>query len=148
MRNYYVWTKHGEREIMLENNEEEEDRIPDFAANYDAFFDDTAMGEPEEDTEGHIVEDDLGQMLCEAEEVCETEKESRDLNRMLEDLLYPDCKQSQKKLGTTLELLQWKASNGLSDKGFEELLKLIKNLLLEGNTLPETTYEAKKIICP
>ena len=49
---------------------------------------------------------------------------------MLEDyrtLLYPDCKQDQKKLGTTLELLQWKASNGLSDKGFEELLKLIKN---------------------
>ena len=60
-------------------------------------------------------------------------------------MLYPDCKQGQKKLGTTLELLQWKASNGLSDKGFEELLKLIKNLLPEGNTLPETTYEAKKL---
>ena len=67
---------------------------------------------------------------------------------MLDDyttLLYPYCKQDQKKLGTTLELLQWKASNGLSDKGFEELLKLIKNVLLEGNTLPETTYEAKKL---
>ena len=84
-------------------------------------------------------------MLSEIEEVCETEKELRDLKRMLEDyrtLLYPDCKQGQKKLG--LELLQWKASNGLSDKGFEELLKFIKNLLPEGNTLPEITYEAKK----
>ena len=48
------------------------------------FFDDTAMSEPEEDAEGHVVEDDLGQMLHEAEEVCETEKESRDLKRMLE----------------------------------------------------------------
>ena len=70
---------------------------------------------------------------------------------MLEDyriLLYPDCKQGHKKLGTTLELLQWKASNGLSDKGFEELLKLLKNLLPESNTLPETTYEAKKVVCP
>ena len=38
MLNYYVWTKYGEREIMLDNNEEEEDRIPDFAANYGAFF--------------------------------------------------------------------------------------------------------------
>ena len=106
MPNYYVWTKHGEREIILDNNEEEEDRIPDFAANYGAFFDDTAMGESER---RHVVEDDLGQMLREAEEVCETEKESRDLKRMLEDyrtLLYPDCKQDQKKLGTTLELLQ------------------------------------------
>ena len=36
------------------------------------FFDDTAMGEPEEGTEGHVVEDDLGQMLREAEEVCKT----------------------------------------------------------------------------
>src|SRR6185503_12545857 len=90
-------------------------------------------------------------MLREVEEVCQTEKESRDLKRMLEDygtLFYPDCKQGQKKLGTTLELLQWKASNSLSDKGFEELLKLIKNLLPEGNTLPETTYEAKKVVCP
>ena len=109
MLNYYVWTKHGERGIMLDNNEEEDDRISDFAANYDAFFDDTAMGEPEEDAEGHDVEDDLSQMLRKAEKVCETEKESRDLKRMLEDyitLLYPDCKQGQKKLGTTLELLQ------------------------------------------
>ena len=67
------------------------------------------MGESEEDAEGHVVEDDLGQMLRETEEVCEIEKESRDLKRMLEDyriLLYPDCKQGQKKLGTTLELLQ------------------------------------------
>ena len=114
---------------MLDNNEEEDDRIPDFVGNYGALFDDTAMGEPEEDAEGYDVEDDLGQMLREAEEVCETEKESRDLNRMLEDYrtsLYPDCKQGQKKFGTTLELLQWKASNGLSDKRFEELLKLIK----------------------
>ncbi|RLN07089.1 transposon protein, putative, CACTA, En/Spm sub-class [Panicum miliaceum] len=90
-------------------------------------------------------------MLREVEEVCESEKESRDLKRMLEDyktLLYPDCKQGQKKLGTILELLQRKASNGLSDKGFEELLKLIKNLLPEGNTLPGTTYEARKVVCP
>ena len=47
-----------------------------------------------------------------------------------------------------MELLQWKASNGSSDKGFEKFLKLIKNLLPEGNTLPEITYEAKKIVCP
>ena len=43
MSNYYVWTKHGERGIMLDNNEEEEDMISDFAANYGAFFDDTPI---------------------------------------------------------------------------------------------------------
>ena len=71
---------------MLDNNIEEEDKIPDFAANYNAFFNDTAMGDPKEDTEGYVVEDDLGQMLRETEEGCETEKESRDLKRMLEDI--------------------------------------------------------------
>jgi hypothetical protein len=90
-------------------------------------------------------------MLREAEEVCETVKESKDLKHMLEDcriLLHLDCKQEHKKLGTTLELLQWKASKGFSNTGFEELLKLIKNLLREGNTVPETTYEARCAVCP
>ena len=115
MPNYYVWTKYGERGIMLDNNIEEEDRIPDFVVNYDAFFNDTAMGEPKQDTEGYVVEDDLGQMLREAEEGCETEKESRDLKRILEDyrtLLYPDCKQDQKKVGydiviVAMEGIKW-----------------------------------------
>ena len=70
---------------------------------------------------------------------------------MLEDhkkLLYPDCKQGLKKLGTTLEMLQWKAANGVTDKGFEELLGIVKNMLPEGNELPSTTYEANKVFCP
>src|SRR3990170_3922609 len=40
-------------------------------------------------------------------------------------LLYPNCEDDQKKLGTTLELLQWKAKNGVTDKGFEDLLIMI-----------------------
>ena len=71
-KDYYVWIKHDERGIVLDNNVEEEDRIPDFVANYNSFFNDTAMGEPEEDTEGYVVEDDLGQMLRETEEGCHT----------------------------------------------------------------------------
>jgi hypothetical protein len=70
---------------------------------------------------------------------------------MLEDhkkLLYPNCKDGQKKLGSTLELLQWMAENGLSDKGFEKLLKIMKNMLPKNNKLPASTYEAKKVIYP
>ncbi len=47
-----------------------------------------------------------------------------------------------------MEFLQWKAKCGLSDKAFGDLLKLVKNILPEENKLPETTYEAKKIVCP
>jgi aromatic ring-cleaving dioxygenase len=70
---------------------------------------------------------------------------------MLEDhntLLYPDCKQGHKKLRTTLELLQWKVTNGISDKAFNEILSLIKKFLPEGNKLPASTYEAKEVVCP
>ena len=78
-------------------------------------------------------------------------KESKKFEKMLEDhkiLLYPDCKQALKKLGNTLEMLQWKTTNGVTDKRFEELLGIVKNMLPEENELPSTTYEAKKVVCP
>ena len=45
-------------------------------------------------------------------------------------------------------MLQWKATNGVTNKGFEELLGIVKNMLPEGNELPSTTNEAKKVVCP
>ena len=77
---------------------------------------------------------------------CESETERLKFQKLLEDhrkLLYPDCQNGLKKLGTTLELLQWKATNGVSDKVFGELLKLVKKMLPKANELPATTYEAK-----
>ena len=62
--------------------------------------------------------------------------------------LYPDCKHGLKKLGTILEMLQWKAANSVLDKGFEELLGIVKKMLPEGNELHLTTYEAKNVVCP
>ena len=62
---------------MLHNNEEEEDMISDFAANYGAFFEDTVMGEPEEDAAGHVVENDLGQLLRKGRKFAVQKKESR-----------------------------------------------------------------------
>ena len=71
---------------------------------------------------------------------------------MLEDhkkLLYPNCEDpNNTKLGTTLELLQWKAENGIRDKGFDKLLKILKKKLRKDNELPDSMYEAKKVLCP
>jgi hypothetical protein len=47
-----------------------------------------------------------------------------------------------------LELLQWKTETGLSDNGFEKLLKIVKKMLPKDNELPASMYEAKKIVCP
>ena len=146
MPNYICWTKHGETGVVMEEGEEEQWDDDDIIAEYGAF-NDTAMGEAEEEV---VAEDgpadDLGQAIRNAQRECESEKEKIKFKRMLEDhkkLLYPTCDAGQKKLGTTLELLQWKAKNGVSDKGFRELLKIQKKMLPKDNELPVTMYEAK-----
>lgn len=50
-------------------------------------------------------------------------------------------------LEVTLELLRIKAKSGLSDKGFTEMLSYLAIVFPEGNKLPKSTYEAKKITC-
>ena len=45
-------------------------------------------------------------------------------------------------------MLRWNAKCGLSDSGFEKLLKMMKNMLPKDNVLPASTYEAKKVVCP
>ncbi|XP_015639131.2 uncharacterized protein [Oryza sativa Japonica Group] len=149
MPSYNCWTSHGEQGVEMEEDEVEDDNIPDFAQY--VGFEGNQTGEEKIAADGNDVADDLGQMLQDAREDCESEKEAHKLDKMLEDhrtSLYPGCEQGHKKLDTTLELLQWKAKNGVSDKAFGDLLKLIKNILPGGNKLPETTYEAKKIVCP
>ncbi|XP_066167791.1 uncharacterized protein [Oryza sativa Japonica Group] len=149
MPSYNCWTSHGEQGVEMEEDEVEDDNIPDFAQY--VGFEGNQTGEEEIAADGNDVADDLGQMLQDAREDCESEKEAHKLDKMLEDhrtSLYPGCEQGHKKLDTTLELLQWKAKNGVSDKAFGDLLKLIKNILPGGNKLPEATYEAKKIVCP
>jgi hypothetical protein len=46
-----------------------------------------------------------------------------------------------------VKLFQLKLSNRWSDCSFKDLLMLLKNILPQGNTFPETVYEAKQIIC-
>jgi hypothetical protein len=62
--------------------------------------------------------------------------------------LYPGCKKKYSKLSATLALLRFKAANGLSNKGFTEMLGLFKEILPEDNVLPKSMNEAKKIVCP
>ena len=88
----------------------------------------------------------VGPLLMHREN-CESEKERLKLERMLEDhkkLLYPNCEDGQKKLRTTLELLQWKAENGVSDKGFEKLLTILKKTLPKDNELPPILTKQKR----
>ena len=62
--------------------------------------------------------------------------------------MYPNCEEGNTKLGAALKLLQWKADNGIPDKGFGKILKIFKKRLRKDNELPDSTYEAKKLVCP
>jgi hypothetical protein len=139
----------------MEDNEEDDDgdnNLPDWAWVHEAGgFQDEPMDEGEANVAQEEPPDELGQALLDAQKDSDTVKEALKFEKMLEDHkrpLFPNCKPEQKKLGTTLEMLKWKATNGVTDKGFGELLKIVKNMLPEGNELPSTTYEAKKMVCP
>ena len=114
---------------MMEENEEEEDD-DSYPGHGFPKYDDTTMGEEAEPAMREEAEeeasdepaDDLGRAIADAKRNCASDLERKKLQRMLEDhkkLLYPNCEADKKKLGTTLELLQWKAENDVSDKGFE-----------------------------
>jgi hypothetical protein len=151
MPSYNCWTKHGERGVIMEDNEEEEEDD-----NYHGFpeYGDTSMGDAEGEDEEETHDepaDDLGRTIADARRDCETEKDREKFNHMLEDhkkLLYPNCENGLKKLGSTLELLRWKAECAIPDSSFEKLLKMMKNMLPKDNVLPASTYEAKKVVCP
>ncbi|XP_074300846.1 uncharacterized protein LOC141632175 [Silene latifolia] len=61
--------------------------------------------------------------------------------------LYPNGSKFSLLLAV-LKLFTLKAGNGWSDKSFTSLLELLCQMLPEGNELPSTTYECKKLLCP
>jgi hypothetical protein len=56
---------------------------------------------------------------------------------------YHSCVAQYMRLFTMVKLFQLKASNGWSDYSFNDLLALLKDILPQGNAVPETVYEAK-----
>ncbi|CAN6342778.1 unnamed protein product [Urochloa humidicola] len=155
MSNYNLWTKHGEPGVVMGDNEEDDEEDnhtlpPDWAFVHEAGgFEDDPMDEGEANVLQEEPPNELGQVLLDAQKDSETVKERLKFEKMLEDQkrsLYPGCKPEQKKLGTSLEMLKWKASNGVTDKGFIELLAIVKNMLPDSNELTSTTYEAKKTV--
>jgi len=60
--------------------------------------------------------------------------------------LYPGCS-SFSRLSVVLRLFNIKPRNGWTDRSFTELLKLLYQILPQGNTLPSSHYKAKKILC-
>jgi hypothetical protein len=106
-----------------------------------------------EDTDvgGHDDLDDLDEMLQNVENEFSGKSQNDKFSQIMKNYetpLFLGCKKEHNKLHVVLTLLQMKASNGWSNKGFNEVLQFLNDLLLKGNVLPRSTYQAKKIVCP
>ena len=91
---------------------------------------------------------------CMEEMICDTREENFRQTHVYDSLkdnsttdLYPGCL-SFSCLSAVLWLFNIKPRNGWTDKSFTELLEFLHEILPEGNTLPTSHYEAKKILCP
>ena len=76
--------------------------------------------------------DDISQLLRNIETGCLSKRQLRKLEKIRQDgktPLYRNCPMS--KLEADIMLLEFKSTNGLSDKGFNQLLGIIRKVLLE-----------------
>ncbi|KAK1665063.1 hypothetical protein QYE76_053222 [Lolium multiflorum] len=62
--------------------------------------------------------------------------------------IFPGCRPQDTRLHVTLDYLQMKTQNKWTNSSFSKNLKFWHDRLPEGNTLPSSTEEAKKVVCP
>jgi hypothetical protein len=109
------------------------------------------MAREDTDVGGDDDVDELDEILQNVESEFSGKSLNYKFSQIMKDYetpLFSGYKKEHNKLHVVLTLLQIKASNGWSDKGFSELLQFLNNLLPKANVLPRSTYQAKKIVCP
>nr|AAM08850.1 Putative tnp2 transposase [Oryza sativa Japonica Group] len=133
MDKYEIWTRHGEEQVDGPENvvpTQVEDMVHDDGSVEDKI--------------------DLEEMLRHAEpEVLMGS--ARALQKAAKEVLYDEskgCDSEFTTLRSVLELMRLKAKHGWSDTSFDSLLELLQKMLLRPNSLPSSTYQAKKLICP
>ena len=136
MPNYTIWTMHGEVSVNVPQENDDDVAMPDVAmpdvAIHDADEEPGVNMEPmatvnnvfrntlADDTEDN---DGISQLLRNIETGCLSERQLRKLEKMRQDgktPLYRNYPMS--KLEADILLLEFKSTNGLSDKGFDQLV--------------------------
>ncbi|XP_043694245.1 uncharacterized protein LOC122644951 [Telopea speciosissima] len=140
MTGYTIWSFHGDdissNTTVTENvtvDEEDEDIVNMHDILQDAFPGQTFEGVGVGTTSGHTDE---------------IRDDSQKLHRLMQEAekaLYPECNEFTK-LSFTVALYHIKCLCNWSDKSFSMLLDLLKKALPQGNTLPNSLYEAKKMV--
>ena len=132
LRSYTTWTWHGEL-LNLPRVSVTEEYVG-------STMDEAVHDDGDDDRLENMIRDVGAECFAKAHGY---ESMSKDA----ETPLYPGSTNFTR-LSAVLRLMNLKAINGWTDKSFTELLQLLKDMLPEGNSLPNRNYEAKKILCP
>lgn len=135
--NYICWIYHGEdiTSFSSVHHYDKTEPLDDIHAMLNEAF-------------GNIHE--IDEEIAPKEDVCHENpnEEAKKFYKLLENSeqeLYPGCKRFSK-LAFIIRLFHIKCLNGWSNSSFTMLLTLLKEALPEGETLPSSFYEVKKII--
>ncbi|KAK4438800.1 hypothetical protein Salat_0214600 [Sesamum alatum] len=159
LQNYVTWVFHGEE---LDESDDEEF---DFDEEEEEENDQVELeGVQKDNTRGNEHSSDMQRMLedyytatktnawsgdgCMRNDTTVPEWESDKFMRLLTDVdkeLYPGCEKFSK-LSFIVTLMHIKILSRWSNKSFSMLLEVLKKALPDGETLPCSYYEAKKII--
>ncbi|XP_074556569.1 uncharacterized protein LOC141812476 [Curcuma longa] len=131
---YTIWFFHGENSTSQFQNEgisrgvmeEEDESREEYHLYKDAF----------------VAEEEVGHTLSET-----VDYEFADLLKDAETPLFPGCR-TYTKLSAVVTLYNYKSTNGHTDNSFNELLKILRDMLPEKNTLPENVYSMRKLLKP
>lgn len=124
---YTTWVFHGERENVSSQAVNVE--VPDTYRLYRDTY----------------VQDDVVVEQTNGETNGETELEFSHELEIAETPLYSGCTKYTR-LSAIVVLYKHKAANGITDKGFNELLKILCDMLPQDNTLPDSLYSTKKLL--
>ena len=127
MQSYTKWYNHGEHHVLNENIHDNEMLDGNHMDGIDALVSDQISGEPRNANQD--------------EEVRNFDKFEEDAKRKL----YPGCI-DYIILKFVIEMLNVKVMTNLSNKGLDMMLELLIKVLLKGNLVPRSIYEAKKIL--
>jgi hypothetical protein len=102
---------------------------------------------------GGMVHDEYMQELIVKETSTETtsRREATKLATLVKDSttpLYAGCKAEHTRLSVTMNLMDIKAKSNSTDTSVDMNLKFLHDVLPEGNVLPKSIDEARKVLCP
>ena len=95
----------------------------------------------------HQMPDKFEEMVRDAMCEASTDKEIARLEALMKDAklpLYPNCPEKYTKIFSCLKLLQLKAANHWTDQSFKGLLDVLRDMLPNGNHIPETHTRPSK----